>query len=187
VGRWVRTIALLGAFAASVLVRVAVGGPGVAQSVPGSLAFAGCLCVLGLAAGTTLSLTWRDFGWGILGLLLICAPVLITRGLQPSVLHGTAGFPRWAMVVTIVAAAEEYFLRGTLYEAVERTALGLPGAVVLPAVAFAALHVPLYGWHVVPLDLAVGVVLGILRERAGSATAPAIAHVGADLVSWFLR
>jgi hypothetical protein len=39
----------------------------------------------------------------------------------------------------------------------------------------------------VPLDLAVGVVLGGLRLEAGTAAAPAVTHVGADLVGWFLR
>ena len=57
---------------------------------------------------------------------------------------------------------------------------------LLLAVCFALLHVPLYGWHVVPLDLAVGLVLGGLRHGTGTAAAPAVTHVGADLVGWFL-
>jgi membrane protease YdiL (CAAX protease family) len=60
-------------------------------------------------------------------------------------------------------------------------------AIAGAAAAFALLHVPLYGWRALPLDLAVGVVLGLLRRRAGSATAPAIAHAAADLAGWFLR
>jgi membrane protease YdiL (CAAX protease family) len=59
-------------------------------------------------------------------------------------------------------------------------------AVVVAAIAFALLHAPLYGWHAVPLDLAVGVVLGATRALAGTWTAPAIAHVGADLAGWWL-
>jgi len=47
--------------------------------------------------------------------------------------------------------------------------------------------VPLYGWHVLPLDLAVGVVLGGLRQATGTAAAPAITHVLADVAGWFLR
>jgi membrane protease YdiL (CAAX protease family) len=180
-------VALLAGFAASVLVRVAVGGPGVAQSLPAALAFAGCLVGLGLAVGTRLRLSHLDFGWGLAGVVLLCAPLLVTRTLHPAEIHGTTGFGTWAVVVTIVAVAEEYFLRGALYAAIDRTLLRLPGAIVVPAIAFALLHVPLYGWHVLPLDFAVGIALGVLRERAGSATAPAIAHVGADLVSWFLR
>ena len=59
-------------------------------------------------------------------------------------------------------------------------------AVIVGAIAFAALHVPLYGWHVVPLDFAVGLVLGATRLVAGTWTAPAIAHVGADFAGWWL-
>ena len=66
-----------------------------------------------------------------------------------------------ALVVAVVATAEEVFLRGALYDAV-RNALDDRAAIVVGAVAFAALHVPLYGWRVVPLDLAVGLVVGLL-------------------------
>ena len=52
---------------------------------------------------------------------------------------------------------------------------------------FGLLHVPLYGWHVLPLDLAVGIVLGLLRSWTSTAAAPAVAHVVADLCGWFLR
>jgi membrane protease YdiL (CAAX protease family) len=72
-----------------------------------------------------------------------------------------------------------------LYDAVARDH-GIDAAVVIGAIAFAALHVPLYGWHVVPLDLAVGLVLGALRVWTGTWTAPALAHAGADLIGWWL-
>ena len=55
------------------------------------------------------------------------------------------------------------------------------------AMAFALLHVPVYGWHVLPLDLAVGCGLGALRLLTGGVTAPAVAHVGADLAGWWLQ
>jgi len=64
---------------------------------------------------------------------------------------------------------------------------GAVPAIVVGAVCFALLHVPLYGWHVLPLDLAVGLVLGGLRQATGTPAAPAVTHVGADLVGWFLR
>ena len=101
-------------------------------------------------------------------------------------MHGTDGFATWAAVVLVVATAEEVFLRGALYDAVEDVAGAVP-AIVVGAVAFALLHVPLYGWHVVPLDLAVGLVLGGLRQATGTPAAPAVTHVGADVVGWFLR
>jgi membrane protease YdiL (CAAX protease family) len=88
--------------------------------------------------------------------------------------------------VSAVALAEEYFLRGALYEAVERWH-GQTAAVVVGAVALAALHIPLYGFHVLPLDFAVGLWLGALRAIAGSPLAPGITHTVADLAGWWLR
>jgi membrane protease YdiL (CAAX protease family) len=103
----------------------------------------------------------------------------------PRVVPGE-GFARWALVVAVVATAEEVFLRGALYDAVSRW-LGVNAAIAVGAVAFALLHVPLYGWKVVPLDLAVGVLLGELRRVSGTAAAPAITHVFADWAAWWLR
>ena len=107
----------------------------------------------------------------------------LSAGYFPSL--PVAGFPAWAVLTVVVAGAEEAFLRGALFDAVQRRA-GANAAVVVAAAAFAALHVPLYGWHVVPLDLTVGLVLGATRLVAGTWTAPAVAHVGADLVGWWL-
>jgi membrane protease YdiL (CAAX protease family) len=92
----------------------------------------------------------------------------------------------WAAVVTLVAVAEELLLRGALYEALLRWR-GQYTAIAVTAIAFAALHIPLYGWAVVPLDLAVGLFLGVLRTVAGSVTAPAVTHTLADLAGWWLR
>ena len=56
----------------------------------------------------------------------------------------------------------------------------------MTAVLFALMHVPLYGWHVVPLDLGVGLWLAGLRLATGGVAAPAIAHTVADLATWWL-
>jgi hypothetical protein len=45
------------------------------------------------------------------------------------------------------------------------------------------LHVPFYGLQVLPLDLAVGVLLGGLRQLSGGVAA----HAVADLAGWWLR
>jgi membrane protease YdiL (CAAX protease family) len=94
-------------------------------------------------------------------------------------------FPIWAVITIVVASAEELILRGALFNAL-RDSAGLWVAVVLTSVAFALMHVPLYGWHVVPLDLGVGVFLAGLRLASGSVAAPAIAHTVADLATWWL-
>jgi membrane protease YdiL (CAAX protease family) len=181
-----RLAALLLAFALSLGLRVVVGGAAVAQSLRAGLVFAACLLVVALAAGTRVPLSRRAFLVGLVGVALVCAPVGIEQLLTFRPVHGTDGFLTWAAVVTVVATAEEVFLRGTLYDAVDDLAGAVP-AVVVGAVCFALLHVPLYGWHVVPLDLAVGLVLGGLRQSTGTPAAPAVTHVGADLVGWFLR
>jgi hypothetical protein len=59
-------------------------------------------------------------------------------------------------------------------------------AVVATSLVFALIHVPLYGWHVVPLDLGVGLLLGGLRLVTGGVTAPAAAHTIADVATWWL-
>jgi membrane protease YdiL (CAAX protease family) len=94
-------------------------------------------------------------------------------------------FAAWTVVTILVATAEELVLRGALFDAL-RDSLGLWVAVVVTSVAFALMHVPLYGWHVVPLDLGVGVFLAGLRLASGSVSAPAVAHVVADLATWWL-
>ena len=170
-------------FGVAVALRVAVGGVGVAQSPEAGLVFALLLGALALAAGTRVPVTRRAVLLGLAGVALLCLPVLLSW--TPRVV-GTAGFAGWAAVVSVVAVAEEVFLRGALYDAVTRVA-GPDAAIALGAIAFALLHVPLYGWHVVPLDLAVGVLLGELRRASGTPTAPAVTHVGADLAAWFLR
>ncbi len=175
---------LLVGFGLALWLRVVVGGVGVAQSARAGLVFALVLTLLSVAVvRPRLQARPRVLGAGLMVGALLCLPVLLTRGFE--VAAGT-GFTRWAMVVAVVALAEEVFLRGALYDAVEE-AWGAESAIVVGAVAFAALHVPLYGWHVVPLDLVVGLVLGELRRGTGSVAAPAVAHISADWAAWFLR
>lgn len=182
----VRALAVLVAFAVSVALRVVVGGAGVAQSARAGLVFAACLVLVSVAARTKVALSWKAVVVGLAGVLLVCAPVAVGQLMALRPLHASAGFAKWAIVVAVVAIAEEVVLRGTLYDAIDDLAGATP-AVIVGAICFAALHVPLYGWHVVPLDLVVGLVLGGLREATGTPLAPAVTHVGADLVAWFLR
>jgi membrane protease YdiL (CAAX protease family) len=179
-----RLALLLAGFAAALALRVVAGGSDVARSVPAGLLFAGCLLVLSCAARTRVPVTRTAVLAGLAGIVLVCLPVVLETALTLRPLRGTDGFAGWAAAVTVVAAAEEVFLRGALYDAV-RARRGEVAAIAVGAACFALLHVPLYGWHVVPLDLAVGVVLGGLRQGTGTPLAPAVTHVGADLVGWF--
>lgn len=175
--------ALLVGFAVALGLRVVVGGSDVARSVPAGLLFAGCLLALSLAARTRVPVTRRSVGLGLLGIVVICLPVGLGHLVALRPLHDASGFVPWALAVTVVAFSEEVFLRGTLFDALPSPRV----AVVVSALLFGLLHVPMYGWQAVPLDVAVGLVLGGLRLEAGTPSAPGIAHVGADLVGWFLR
>jgi membrane protease YdiL (CAAX protease family) len=181
-----RLMVLLVAFTAAVGLRVVVGGASVSHSLPAALTFAGCLLILARSGGTRLQFRMGALIAGVAGGVVICLPVALAQLLAQRPLHDTAGLWLWALVVAVVAGAEEVFLRGTLYDAVSEVA-GSRWAVGVAALAFGLLHVPLYGWHVLPLDGAVGVVLGMLRASTGTVVAPAVAHVIADYAGWFLR
>jgi membrane protease YdiL (CAAX protease family) len=177
---------LLAGFTAAVGLRVAIGGGDVAASASAGLAFAAALAALTAVAGILTRLSWRAAGVGLSGAAVLCLPTLLTR-LAADQTHRPGGaFWAWAVVVAVVATAEEAFLRGALFDALDSWR-GPVTAIAVTAVCFAALHVPLYGWHVVPLDAAAGVWLGVLRGISGSWTAPAIAHTAADLAAWWLR
>jgi len=179
----VRAGVLVVGFGVALGLRVLAGGDDVARSIPAGLLFAACLLVLALAAGTRAPLTGRAVQVGLVGLVVVCLPVALQHLVTLTPVPSAHGFLTWAAAVTVVATAEELFLRGALFDALgARTA-----AVLVTAALFALMHVPLYGWHVVPLDLAVGIVLGVVRLEGRSAAAPAITHVGADWVGWFLR
>lgn len=175
--------ALAVGFAAAVAIRVAVAGPAGAVSVRAGLAFAVALGAMALVARPGARVTRVAVVAGFVGAVVLALPALVSRGVADT--HPAGGFTGWALATAVVATAEEAFLRGALFDALERWR-GSDLAVVGAAVAFALLHVPLYGWHVVPLDFAVGLALGALRLATGTWTAPALAHVGADLAGWWL-
>lgn len=178
---------LLAGLAAAVALRVAVGGGAVAQSTPAGLVFIAALLCLVLAAG------WRpgpiaplSVGIGLIGGAgLVAAPIWMHLHAPAAPGLPLGDLPLWAMMVTIIAVSEEVVLRGALFTAVE-TAFGTLYAVAVSTIAFALIHVPLYGWGALPLDLTVGVWLGGLRVLTGGVAAPAIAHTLADLAVWWL-
>lgn len=173
-------------FALAVALRADLGGAGVAHSIPAGLAFAAVLLALTVLSGVRVRLSWGALAWGVAGGAVLCGPLLLRSVLWPGPAAPRSGFWLWAAAVTVVVLAEELFLRGALFEAVTELA-GVGAAVLAGAVGFALLHVPLYGWKVVPLDLVVGVILGELRRASGSPTAPAVTHLSADVAAWFLR
>ena len=168
-GRWAATVAeapplLVGTVFGIALALVAwVGGARVALPRPAALiiGLAGAALLVGLAMGAS----------QLAG--------------QPLQLVPKTQFAPWALITIVVASAEELVLRGVLFDSL-RHATDLTIAVIVTSAAFALMHVPLYGWHVVPLDLGVGVFLAGLRLTSGSVAAPAIAHIVADLATWWV-
>ncbi len=82
------------------------------------------------------------------------------------------------------AVAEELFFRKLVYGWLTRW--GVPLAIGGAAVAFAAVHVPVYGVAALPVDLAAGVLLGWQRWATGGWTVPALTHSAANMLQ-FLR
>ncbi len=81
----------------------------------------------------------------------------------------------------LAAVAEEAFFRGPLFDLVCRRA-GDAVAVVATAAAFAAVHVPLYGWAALPVDLGAGLLFGWQRRVSGTWIVPAVTHGLANLL-----
>lgn len=176
-GRWAATVAGLDALAVGV-------GYGLALAAMWWLAWAAGDAAPRrgrIAAGMVLG--------GAAGLALVAiaagGPVLAGVTLPPGLGRPAAPFVPWVAVTIVVAVAQEGLLRGVLLDRL-RAAAGLAAAVAITTLAFALIHVPLYGWHVVPLDLAVGLALAGLRVSTGTVAAPAAAHAVADLATWWL-
>lgn len=87
---------------------------------------------------------------------------------------------RLIVLNSVAAVAEEAFFRRLVYGALVPGGVAL--AVVGSAALFALVHVTIYGWWVLPLDLAAGLVLSWQRWASGSWTAPAITHVAANIL-----
>jgi membrane protease YdiL (CAAX protease family) len=89
----------------------------------------------------------------------------------------------WIVVATasVAAVAEELFFRRLVYGWLARWGPLL--AVAGSAVLFAAVHVPVYGPGILPIDLAAGLVFGWQRWASGTWTAPAATHVVANLLA----
>jgi membrane protease YdiL (CAAX protease family) len=150
--------------------------------MPAGLVFA--LALLALVAGAGWrprrpSLRAAALGAGGGG-LMVAAWLTAHPGMAVDLAPLNSAIALWTPIVTVVAVAEEVVLRGVLFDAV-RGRGGDGWALVATTALFALMHLPLYGVGAVPLDLAVGLLLGGLRIVSGGVLAPAVAHVIADL------
>ncbi len=83
-------------------------------------------------------------------------------------------------IIVLASVAEEIFFRRMVYGWFSRWGTG--AAIAVAAVMFAAVHIPAHGVRVLPLDLAVGALLGWQRWATGGWSAPALTHVVANLL-----
>jgi len=175
---------LLAFFAAAVAVRaVLTGPPGSGAPLWPAVVFGAVLAAAALAVGARTAIGARVAVIGAVATAVLVIPALVFSPVRASL--PVASYPLWMAATALVAPAEEAFLRGVLYDAVARR-WGADLAIAVAAVAFGLMHVPLYGWHALPLDTAVGVVLGVARLASGTWVAPAIAHTAADAVGWWM-
>lgn len=179
----------LAGLAAAVALRVELAGSAGARSELAAVWFAAALGFVALVtqqSNVPSARISRGLLAGLAGAAVLCIPAAIRHVSLGGVVAATDGYPRWAAFVVVVAVAEEALLRGSLFRAIEQRA-GVAVAIGVTSLAFGLLHAPVYGWGVVPLDVAVGVWLGTLRAVTGTVAAPAVAHAVADLAGWWLR
>jgi membrane protease YdiL (CAAX protease family) len=170
--------------AIAIAVRVFAGAPVPAASPPAALLFSAVLLTGVVVYRAELArANWFGVSLGVGGGAALVAVSLVG---VPAITLGPRAAPAtlwwWVPLVSLVALSEELVLRGVLFSAL-RTERGDIVAVVLTAALFAAIHVPLYGAGALPIDLCAGVFLGSLRVVSGGVTAPAVAHVIADLTT----
>ena len=88
-----------------------------------------------------------------------------------------------AMALNALAAvAEEAFFRRYLYGLLDGR-WGTVVAVLATAALFALVHVSVWGWWVLPLDLAAGLLLSWQRAATGRWSVPAATHVLANTLA----
>ena len=120
-------------------------------------------------------------------------PAVLAAGFAAVATASLAGGPAFALradpaaflLVTLAAVAEEALFRGALYGLLER--LGPVAAIAGSSLAFALLHVPLYGMAALPVDLGAGLLLSWQRWASGRWTVPAATHAAANLLAVILR
>ncbi|SRR5579875_1047627 len=108
------------------------------------------------------------------------AAFALARLLMPA--HPAGAFPPAAGIVVLLIAsvAEEAFFRRWMYGWL--AVAGVGPALLGSSAAFAAVHVPIYGLRVLPVDFAAGLLLGWQRLATGAWTASAATHVAANLL-----
>lgn len=119
-----------------------------------------------------------------LAAMLVAARLPGLLGLRP---HGAGRIifrvaPAAVAASVVAAVAEEIFFRRLVYGWLAAS-WGAAVAICGSAVAFAAIHVPVYGFAVLPIDTAAGLLLGWQRWMTGGWSASGLTHVVANLIA----
>ncbi|HYR61960.1 MAG TPA: CPBP family intramembrane glutamic endopeptidase [Actinomycetota bacterium] len=119
-----------------------------------------------------------------LAAMVIAARLPGLLGLRP---HGAGRIafrvaPLAVFASVVAAVAEEIFFRRLVYGWLV-SSWGTVAAICGSAVAFAAIHVPVYGVAVLPIDTAAGLLLGWQRWMTGGWSASGLTHVAANLIA----
>ncbi len=109
------------------------------------------------------------------GILAITIARLVGEGRAPGPLT-----TRTVALGVLAAASEEIWFRRLLFGLLRPA--GPVAAVAASAALFGLVHVTIYGWWVLPIDIAAGLLLGWQREVTGSWHAPALTHAWANVV-----
>ncbi|HWD09936.1 MAG TPA: CPBP family intramembrane glutamic endopeptidase [Actinomycetota bacterium] len=162
----------------AILVTVGVGLLGLIAPVPPAAKAASAPVP---ASRRTAVVTWAGaLALGI-GALLIAGrlPSLLGIGLSGLVVRRAGA---WAVTASALAAiAEELFFRRLVYGwlATWGPVVAIGGSAAL----FAAVHVPVYGFAVIPIDAAAGLLLGWQRWMTRGWTASGVTHLVANLIA----
>jgi membrane protease YdiL (CAAX protease family) len=166
----------------------------------GLLGYAGILRLVSWLRGTAAWARWGSFDAGVcllsVGAWLLAAVALLSWYLllHPNVADiAKAYVPTLPLGLLIAggvvfamlnAAVEEAAYRGVFLHALDRSLGAGFAALLLQALAFGAIHIRGFprGWLGVGLACIFGLLMGLIRRRAGGMFAPWITHVFTDIV-----
>ena len=122
-------------------------------------------------------------GAGTVSVLVAVALGVTAFGLGRLLGGGHSPAPVTARVLalnSLAAVAEEAFFRRFTFAVLAPG--GAAAAVGGSALLFAVVHVTVYGWWVLPIDLAAGLLLGWQRLATGRWWVPAMTHIAANVL-----
>jgi membrane protease YdiL (CAAX protease family) len=118
----------------------------------------------------------RSWWVGAVGVGAVAAATLLAGPAAPRALVASA-----LPLNLLAAVSEEALFRRLVYGVLEP--FGAPVAIGVAAVAFALVHLPLYGVASLPVDLGAGLLFSWQRWASGSWGAPAVAHAVANVLA----